>query len=266
MVGNFVFDLDGAIVIALDYYIEATEADLKAKFDDDFINRHSVMALDFKHLVYPGYYALFQWLHNKGAKLFFFSSGIKERNTELVDNLMQKAFGENAKNVDYKVFSRNDCVDTYILEEEDKKKYQSYFFGNYKKKLADIIVPKEELQNTLLIDDDTSYMVKNEEYNFVHVRPTSHYLPYSMGRDEYCHFHPAYYLAGLFSEIFKIQSEKKITLVEAAKYLQIDSRGLVLSRDFRYDFQNVELHKKGLEILREIDASLKFYFEIKTNL
>jgi hypothetical protein len=268
MLDNFVFDIDGAMAIAVDYQPEKEEKAVKDKFGDEFFKKHCLEALKYPHYIFPGYYALFEWLVNSGGKIFFFSSGIEGRNVELAEKMMKMSFGENVP--EYKVFSRQHCIDTssYSMQEEEKEKYQSFFYGQRKKKLGGIVVPEEEVPNSLLIEDDTSYMVKGEEYNLISLRYCHEYTQehaYTK-EDGFFAFHRAYYLAGLFSKIFEVRESQNITLVEAAKFVQIDSENGVLSRDFYYPVnKKVEYYIKGLEILQRFDPELKFYYDIPKN-
>ena len=265
MLGNFVFDIDGTLAIALDYEAEKHEKAIKEKFDAAFIEKYRLTAANYPHYIYPGYYALFKWLHTLGGKIIFFSSGMEIRNVELAAKMMEKAFGDAVSEVEYKVFSRQHCVDTttWAMQQGEGKSYQSYFYGQRKKKLAGIIVPEAELQSTLLIDDDSSYMVKGEEYNFISLRYPSDYLPQGYRSKRFTEFHRVYYLAGLFATMFEAQKEKGISLVEAAKFVQIDSEGVELSRDFYYPgTKRVRFHLKGYEILSKIDPTLTFYYPV----
>jgi len=267
MLGNFVFDIDGTIAIALDYERERKEKDARKILGDEFIDRHKITAFNYPHLIFPGYYALFKWLHDKGAKLFFFSSGIEERNKELAQKLMTISFGEKASEIDYKVFSQQHCIDTtYYYNRSLPDIYQSFFYGQLKKKLGGIVVPESEVPETLLIDDDNSYMVKGEEYNFVGLKYCHEYASYYPKEELYVVFLKAYYLAGLFAKIFEVKNEKNISLIEAAKFVQIDSENAVLSRDFYYHgAYRPEYYEKGLEILKQIDNSLQMYFKLPNN-
>jgi hypothetical protein len=263
--GNFVFDIDGAIAIAATYQAEKIEAAVKAKLGDAYFAKHCLTACNYPHYIFPGYYALFKWLHQQGGKVYFFSSGVEERNVELVEKMMQMSFGDAFKSIDYKVFSRQHCIDTtgFFKEDEMREKYQSFFYGQKKKKLGGIVVPEEDMPNTLLIDDDTSYMVKGEEYNFISIRDNSDYL--QEGRDDrsFVYFHKALYLAGLFSTLFDLVQEQGMSLMEAAKFVQIDSEGVELSSNFYYPGKNRrKFFIKGFDILKKIDPTLELYYNI----
>jgi hypothetical protein len=264
--GNFVLDLDGAFAIAASYDAEAVEKEVKSELGEEYFAKHCLTAYKYQHYIFPGTYALLKWLHQQGGKIFFFSSGIKERNVELTAKMMKMAFGDEP--VKYKVFSREHCVDTtrFQNDEETANLYQSFFYGQRKKKLADIVVPEKQMTKTLLIDDDNSYMVKGEEYNFVLLRYTHEYLQERDSRfSPASHsFHKSYYLAGLFSKMFEVMKERKLNLRDAAKYVQIDSQGAELSHDFYYPtIEQAEFYVKGLAILQTIDPTLKFYYPVE---
>ena len=264
MNANFVFDLDGAIAIGADYEREKTEKGIKEKFGIEYFTKHCLYVYNWPYYIFPGYYALFRWLHSKGERILFFSSGTEERNVELVDKLMKMSFGDSASEIGYKIFSRHHCIDTAEMERVESDKYQSCFLGQRKKKLSGIVVHEDELQNTLLIDDDNSYMVKGEEYNFIYVRYCYLYLQdtESIYSDPFHYFHRAYYLAGLFSKMFETMENNKVSLIEAAKYVQIDIEGKELNRDFQYPgIDRTEYYTKGLEILKQFDSTLEFYYE-----
>jgi|GEM_PF-1723743 len=260
----FVFDLDDTIVSAVSSCVEDTLKKVEKELGKEFLDKFSFEVLGYTHLVYPGFYSLFRWLYQSGHNIYFFSSAIKERNEDLVHKLIKKTFPENFNKVmnKVKVFSRKDCIDTTIMSSDEREKYQSFHYGQRKKKLAGIVVKENELPDTLLIEDDYSYMTRGEEYNLVKVAYNYNFYPVYRNIREFLSLHKAYYLCGIFAKMFEIVKEKRITLVEAARYLQFDLENETLSRDFYYpSVERIEYYKKGLNILSNIDASLKFYFE-----
>ena len=59
----------------------------------------------------------------------------------------------------YGIIRGNDCVDTTRFHDEKKRqRYEGLWFGNFKKKLAGCVVPTKDLPNTLMIEDDNSFM------------------------------------------------------------------------------------------------------------
>jgi len=259
---NIVFDIDGTIARAVSYQPEKVVEQVKAKFGTEFYKRHCIDAYNYPHFIRPGFYALFKWLYQNEAKLFFFSTGIEERNIELVDKLMQISFPDNYKKVEYKVFSRQHCVNTNSGFNAMNHEMQGLFFGNLKKKLAGYVVPKEEIADTLLIDDDRSYLAKGEEKNLIYVREGLYYIEEAQ-RNQYIYFLTSYYIAGLLSEIFNLQKEKGYSLIDATYILQVEREGSELDRNFHYEgISRQEYYKTGFQILKQIDPTLELYYSI----
>ncbi len=262
MIRNIVFDIDGAITVSSSYDKEQVEKEVKKNMGEEFFEKYCITAYNYPHYIFPGYYALFQWLHSVGAKIFFFSSGIEERNIDFAQKVTKRAFGDMEIGIESRVFSRQHCIDTHSLPDEDKEKYQSIFYGQRKKKLSGIVVPAEEVPYTLLLDDDCTYMVKGEECNFIGLTYTYQYLRSSSDfstMEEYSIFYKAYYVAGFLSAAFEMSEQKNMTLCEAAKYLQTEAEGKEFNKHFSFpSIQRKEYYIKGLEILRKFDDTLNF--------
>lgn len=269
---RIVFDIDGTIAIEMGSY-EPQERILPYRQDygADFIERHTINAI-VPHLIYPGYYALLHWLDQQGWAIDFFSSGVEERNRELVDELMLRSFGTELSRISYRVFSRQHAIDTDELRLRSKDGgssdcYQSFWYGQRKKKLAGVVVPEAEVSHTLLVDDDKSYMTAGEEKNMLslfysHEYPRKHYKSNNFSK----HFqtmHNAYYLAGLLDSIVVRAEQKKLSLVDAAYQIQISDFGVELNKEL-YTYPSLEqlsFYHKGLELLQTIEPKLKFYLE-----
>jgi hypothetical protein len=274
MTGNFVFDIDDTLTVAQsEKEHERLAPQVRELLGDEFYERHVIEPIaEYPHYIFPGFYALFQWLHSKGAKLFFFSSGVERRNIPFAQQFMEKAFGDNPP--EYKVFSREHCIDTTYLRDEEKEVYQSYSYGQRKKKMGGIVVPEEELPQTLLIEDDHSYMTKGEEYNLVWIGSGYGYLPsrpnpdkqdkYYQNRlfDNIQWFHKSFYLAGLFSKIFEVQAQKNCTLVEATQEVQMEGNSLSKNELPYKSLRRLQYQIEGQKILSELDPSLVFHFEL----
>ncbi|MCC5944881.1 MAG: hypothetical protein JJT94_08090 [Bernardetiaceae bacterium] len=274
MLGNFVFDIDDTLAVAQsDYNHKELEPKIRKQFGDEFFERHCLMVNKYPHYIFPGFYALFRWLHEKGGKIFFFSSGLDVRNIPFAELMMEKAFGANPP--EYKVFSREDCIDTSYKSDEFKALYQSYFYGQRKKKLGGIVVPEEEVPNSILIEDDQSYMTKGEEYNLVRVGGGFSYLPTPASREKakdekdyqqdlfsnMALFHKAFYLTGLFSKIFEVRATKNCTLVEATREVQMEGHVLAKGNVWFPSLRRLKYYLDGQKILNQIDPSLVFLFE-----
>ncbi len=262
--GNFIFDIDGTLTVVADYDAERIIKEIGEKFDDQYYQKHTIEVLGYAHHIFPGFYALFRWLDELGANLIFFSTGIKQRNVPFAEDFMRRAFGDRVSEVGYKVYSREDCIDTSgFMKEDDISRYQSVYYGQRKKKLGSVVAPESELADSLLIDDDNSYMVKGEEYNFIHLDYCYDYLQrnYNNTLKDFTKFHRAYYLAGMFDKIFQVRQEKNGSLVEAAKYVQYDLENGYLSNSFFFpSIDKIEYYLKGFEILKKYDTDIEYYY------
>lgn len=82
---RIVLDIDGTIAIEMGTYKpEERLQPYRDEYGAAFIERHTITAMNVPHLIYPGYYALLRWLHREGWAIDFFSSGVEQRNRELV--------------------------------------------------------------------------------------------------------------------------------------------------------------------------------------
>ncbi|MGM0418666.1 MAG: hypothetical protein ACQEQS_08090 [Thermodesulfobacteriota bacterium] len=275
MPNTFVFDLDSTVVEPISSYEEEKLfEDIDKILGEEFRKNMSIKILGYTHMVYPGFYALFKWIHDRGDRFFFFSTGTKERNAELVPELMKRAFPENHEKIlsEVKIFSSEKCIDTRY--EKDGKKYQPHsFYGQLKKKLEKIIVSSEELKNTLLIDDDPSYMTNGEEKNFVCTPSLSSYFSLSAPFYDlyFTSFHKSFYIRGILEKILKTAEENKLSLSEASWSLIDDELKpeFFLKKEMRKSDRPKYLHKSndpliydnGLKLLKSYDPDLDYLFK-----
>jgi hypothetical protein len=261
---NIIFDLDSVVTVPLQTKSEEEHniAQAVRVFGKEMADDLTMTAYNYKHLIFPGVYALWEWLHTEGMNIIVFSSAIRERNEELVPKLVERAF-RNWKKEDHpevKIFSREHLVETTRMIREEGEKYQPVFYGQCKKKLSDIVVPPEELPYSLLIEDDKSYMTKGEEKNLIKVPSSFGFIPFYERERGIRILHKPYYMCGLLDKIRKTAHEKNMTPADAAKYIQVDLEGEEFRRNFHYPgTEKIEYHNQGLEILKKFDSSLKFF-------
>ena len=253
----FVFDVDDTLVL----HFEKSEwkrstQEIVDLYGEEFLQKHTVWAVDYPHFIFPGIPTLWRWLYGMGHRLALFSSAVPERNEELADNLTSIVFGDQVQQVrpTIKVFSRKDLFDTYHTK--DQKAYQPIFFGNYKKVLSGVVVPQEEMPWSFLIDDDRSYMALHEEFNLIKVETYNKLIPLSaFSFQAHAYLYKPFYLAGLFKAIFDKIEKDHVTAVEAAKVVQIDSVEEEFDRRFFYPtIKNVDFYEEGERILSTIDS------------
>ncbi|BDU51198.1 hypothetical protein [Haliovirga abyssi] len=270
---NFVFDLDNVVVSVLDYEAERKYNEYIELLGEEFVKRHTIKALGYIHMVFPGFYALFKWLKENNHNIIFFSSGIKDRNVEAVEELMKKTFPKNYEEIlkDVKIFSREDLfnVERYRESGDESKRNiykvaQNPFFGNKKKKLVDVVVSKDELENTILIEDDKSYSYGPEVKNLLMVKGSYRYFSnYSfekdsrMVEDEFSNFYKSYYICGLLNATLNYMKEKNILLLDSLWKLQVEDTNEEFGKDFFYPMRNQKkYYMKGYEILKRMDNEL----------
>lgn len=267
---HIVLDIDGTIAIELGTYKPEKRLQFyREEYGTAFIERYTISAMTVPHLIYPGYYALLRWLHQQGWAIDFFSSGVEQRNRELVDELMRRSFGDEIATVDYRVFSRQHVIDTDMLDLHSKdgrggEIYQSYFYGQRKKKLAGVVVAESDAPYTLLADDDNSYMTAGEEKNFIslhysHEYPRKHYHNEDPKRFQI--IHNAYYLAALLEAIAARAEQEQLPLAEAAYQIQVTDFGAELNKEL-YCFPSLEqcgFYQRGLALLQTLEPDLRFY-------
>ena len=258
----FVFDLDNTVVEPISYKKENLFKDIDKDLGSDFRESMTMEAVGYPHMLYPGFLALFRWIYNRGDLIYFFSTGIKERNVEIVPKLIKKAFGDTSEEVlkNVKIFSREDCIDTTNMGDKKDIYQPKYFFGNYKKKLEEKVVPLEDMHKIVLIDDDSSYMVKGEEKNFLKVPMSLKYYYPSYRRDLFFAFHKAFYIRALLEKIISISERDHLSLIEASWTLVKDKEERPL-----HDERDYTLYSSGLKMLQEIDPKLKFYFPLDSD-
>jgi hypothetical protein len=114
---HIVFDLDNVIVEPLQFDADKIIEHATSVLGKAFIKDHLIIAYNFPHMVFPGFYGLWQWLDTLGVNIIIFSSGISERNHELVEKLIEKSFNKSSRQDRQiiNVFSREHCIDTTIM-------------------------------------------------------------------------------------------------------------------------------------------------------
>lgn len=123
----------------------------------------------YLHFFYPNFdkliLSILSW---NNWSVDFFSSGVKERNEEVLPIFLKQIISRysNNTNADYqniinsgrcRIFSR----DHMVKGKKDVSGYET--FGQHKK---DLTVISDDIENTILIDDDRTYVVGNQ-YPFI---------------------------------------------------------------------------------------------------
>ena len=105
-----------------------------------------------------------------GVTIHFCSSGRRIRNIEFVPKLLDLAWNDvkyNALREKVQIKSREDIEYTYKKEEYNPD--IDWFYGQLKKDLRLFGLSESDLKNTILIDDDPSYVFRDQQFNFLRV-------------------------------------------------------------------------------------------------
>lgn len=255
---NFVFDLDDTVAKALRFGAEKKLKAYEETLGESFLKNHMVNIMGYPHMVFPGFYDVFRWIIQRGNNLYFFSNALKERNEKLVKFLIEKSIVNIDKDLfdKIKIYSREDCINLERMTIEEQNNFIPYIkingalrkvYGQKKKKLEGVLVAKKELKNTLLFDDDWSYMVQGEEDNFIKIKSDMNYFinKSNYTKLEYESFHKAYYIIGLIQRAVLMVENEEISLTEACHQLK-DLNGHI-------DY--------GFKIIKEMNSDLKIYFD-----
>jgi hypothetical protein len=167
---NIAFDIDNVLA-------DFTVLDLnEIKF---YQQRGFVLTAIKTHYIFPGVTELMQLLFRMpDVKVSFFSYGHQYRNELFAERLLKHALGE-AYYLEIKeniqIFSGikdNGCTDLIKPTSEEhvaqKDKY-CLSFGNQKKSLEKVVGQDENLDDSVLIDDSSSWVKSGQERNYLHV-------------------------------------------------------------------------------------------------
>ncbi|MEA2060336.1 MAG: hypothetical protein U9P10_07500 [Thermodesulfobacteriota bacterium] len=226
-----------SIIIAIDIDDFLTSMETKALHRKGWLDpvhhseKHFIMAefnygdrdYQVENVLTPGCIEFFRFLFEYDyIRPAFFSSGIRARNIDLAEKIVQTAIdagGDPEWMNRYDVYSREDCFDTemlhYSIDKEIRRKFQpKHFFGNYKKDLrmiyygrekyhvlheqvfkdVSVLLPDHEkdkplLENLVLVEEDPSYLFPGQEKNMLLCPTYNHPYPYLInhhGEDTPC--------------------------------------------------------------------------------
>ena len=235
-----------------------------------------IFAAEREHQVLPGVIELMQMLFSKDyINLVFFSSGIKERNTEFVKELLIRSLGQDK-------YQEVEPLITILSKDnltpgEENQANQMYLnfglnWGNNKKDITKGLAKDGSLANAIFIDDDSTYIYCGQEKNFLRSPPgraeyygalkkmTPDIAFYEYKNDElFFEFNTVFYIAGVLSHCID-EFEKGH-----------DAAGLLFDMHFkkstdklfgfepRYDcVKNKEYYAKGLRSLRTVKPDICF--------
>lgn len=161
---NVVLDIDGVLCCNS---VRSKEA---ASF---YLRKGAIISAIKTHYVFPGVIEFLQLLfRTENIRVSFFSSGDRQRNEMFVEEILKCAIGKEGYEKVQKsvvILSREHMVSN--TDHNSKAQYQTYGLtnGNKKKDVSKVLRDDETLQNTVLIDDDHSYIQYGQEKNVLKV-------------------------------------------------------------------------------------------------
>ncbi len=274
-----VFDIDGVVACAPAREGRDREAqvvnNVTSRFGEEFVKAHSIEIQGYLHLLYPGIVEFMRWLFRRDVKIHFYSTGARIRNEELVPKIVGMALdGETGRSAsdalkDIRIVSREDIAEQKRRNEWIGIPESTVYGGNYHKMLCPGIVDFRGLPNTLLIDDDASYMAFGEEYNFVGGKYYEFFFEGNADRNSPCtdsqfiELCRVFMFAGVVRKIFDIVDETpSLSVVDASEIVQY-GRGpeRYYPEDHTY-FANIyndfSFYETGLETLKTVNPCIEF--------
>lgn len=273
--------------------IESDKRKLTIVFDiDDTLAAHStledeeklyvlrksmlIFAAEREHQVLPGVIELIQILLSKDyINLAFFSSGIKERNTEFVKELLIRSLGDE-KYLEVKpsiiILSKEDLTLGNKNQASMMKQNFGLSWGNYKKDISKALGEGGSLASAIFIDDDPTYIYYGQEKNFLRspwgkaeyydalksVTPDTEYYEYKS--DElFFKFNTVFYIAGVLSDcIDEFENGPDVTRLLFDMHFK-KSTDTLFGFEPRYDcIKDKKYYAKGLAFLRTVKPNICF--------
>jgi hypothetical protein len=167
---NLFFDIDGTLVL------DSTSTVKHASF---FLRKGLILTAYKTYYIFPGVIELLQLVFSlSNVNVFFFSAGHIKRNKILIKQLLKHALGkEHYEEVKKKrIFSH--CDLTVEVPTQRALQFQSYglmqsSFSYGKKDISKGLKRKDKIENAILIEDNSNYVLYGQEKNLLKVHSTS---------------------------------------------------------------------------------------------
>jgi len=247
-----VFDVDDVLCcspISFSHHIDKKE---EIAFHENITKFPQAVVIEWQHNKSPYIHFFFPDLDKliltiltwENWSVDFFSSGVKERNEEVIPILLKKLIAKHSNNpdADYelivnsgrcRVFSRDHMVNAEALY-SDYKLTGYELFGNRKKDLKAV---SDDIDNTILVDDDRTY-VTGDQYPFIctSYQASLGFASYLKTGSEYYRklFDPvqnAYYILGIVLACKKKLDAKEALSLRSALDLVLRHKGKTAQTD-----------------------------------
>src|SRR3990167_8189700 len=249
-----VFDIDGVLVDENNNIRDVTTR--------SFIEKTGAIihAAGAEYYVYPGVLPLMQFLvTNPLIDIAFFSAGVKERNTELVEKLLILAIGQDKyqqiKN-NIIVLSRNDLVPNNREDAEKMRWSHVLRWGNMKKDIRKAL-QNGLLENSVIIEDDSSYIHYGQEGNLLYSESINidWYLSHNDGINPINK--KMFFVAGVLSYCIDEIKKNNKKMIDVLSQLQYKRSTETSGYELNYDLIREErFYKMGVQCLKSyfVDA------------
>lgn len=126
----------------------------------DTFRKHNLMIFvyDSWYFIFPAFIEFIKWLDSRNINFAFFSLGSKQRNTELVEQLLLIAFGRT---------KAQNLLSTIVIISNDVVAPNTY--GKDLNHVYQRSQKHYPIENMVLIDDNSRSIYKNQESSFLHV-------------------------------------------------------------------------------------------------
>ena len=269
-----------------------------------FINvkfKHRDTDYEVANLLTPGCIEFLRFLFEKEyIRPAFFSAGIRTRNLDLgkqIVELLINSGGDPEWINRYDIYSQEDCLDTdrsHPSSDRDffRKFQPKNFFGNYKKDLRviyygretyhkmvkkmlqdhDTLAPDPEkdsklLQNIILVEEDSSYLLQGQEKNMLLCPTHNHPYPFPVNYQKedtpvdpentfnvFKSANTIFYAAGILNQTFKRYFSEDKSILE----ILWEEQGPFWFEGKYDDRFPVSFFTQGREVLRKYNPKLNF--------
>lgn len=259
---TIIFDIDGTL---------AGHASTNEEEKLYFLRKSTlILAAEHEHQVLPGVIELIKLLITKEyINLAFFSSGIKERNTEFVKQLLIRSLGKD-KYLELEpsiiILSRDDLTPGDSEKSPLMAQNFGLDWGINKKDIKKALGKDGALTNAIFIDDDATYIYYGQEKNFLRSPrgdgrcfSALKELTRSDEEEYFFRFNTIFYIAGVLSDCIE-QFEKKLEVTKLLFNMHFKkSSDTLFGFEQRIDcIKMKEYYEKGLRLLQPVNPTICF--------
>jgi len=243
----------------MDLFIDIDDTLVSRAYSNvDLTKYQHVKVDDITYVLYPGCIEFLDVIYSiADVKIIFYSGGLKDRNEQLISELLKLT--QHVKKDVINILSRDDLIhSTDHIQPLSTYNGINNFHGYYKKDLSKYC---RNLNSTILIDDSTSYVYKNQEKNLLYINGNP--LSFIMNDSHFIRDRNHLFKAiGILFTVLNMSTLENINIVDALSAVQYYDHH---KRNFNYSKVGsvAEYYHLGREILRHYNATIDF--DLDTN-